>query len=144
MKYTLLVVCVLAIHTLYAQDTYKGKVLNTYNQSIENAKISVNDSVVAVTDKFGMFNITLTEPNVAYVYAEGYEVFEAELTDNTQFYTFNIQPEGDLNELIVNPCLDGNEQTGRKAWWRNAVAGVNREGAIAWWALPRDRLVSRR
>lgn len=49
-----------------------------------------------------------------------------------------------LNELIVNPCLDGNEQTGRKAWWRNAVAGVNREGAIAWWALPRDRLVSRR
>ncbi|WLD24147.1 TonB-dependent receptor [Flavobacterium dauae] len=102
MKYTLLVVCVLAMHTLYAQDTYKGKILNTYNQSIEDAKISVNDSVVATTDKFGMFEVTLNEPNVVYVYAEGYEVLEAELTDKDQFYTFQIQPEASLNELVVN------------------------------------------
>ena len=101
MKYTLLLVCTLGIQTIYAQDTFKGKVLNTFNQPIESANISVNDSIVATTDHHGIFEVTLEEPAIAYVYAAGYEVFETELTDPNHFYTLTIEPEGDLNEVVI-------------------------------------------
>ena len=110
MKYIVLAVCAFGMHTLYAQDVYRGKVLNSYNQPVEHAQISVNDSIVAEADHYGIFTVVLNEPAVAYIYAEGYEVFETEFTDASQFYTLTITPEADLNEVIISTFRKGTER----------------------------------
>ena len=92
----------LGVHTIYAQDTYTGKVLNTRNEAIEKAKISINDSIVATTDNYGLFEVVLNEPATGYISAEGYEVVEVELSDPAHFYILNIQKEADLDEVVVN------------------------------------------
>ncbi|HUH26086.1 MAG TPA: TonB-dependent receptor [Flavobacterium sp.] len=101
MKYTLLLVCTLGMQIIYGQDTFTGKVLNTFNQPIESANISVNDSIVATTDQHGIFEVKFEAPTTAYVYAEGYEVFEAEFIDFNHFYKITIQPQDDLDELVI-------------------------------------------
>ena len=102
MKYILILLCTFGVHTLYAQTTFKGKVLNTTNDPIKNATITVNDSVVATTNNFGLFEATLNQPSVAYIFAEGYEVFETELNDANHFYKIIVKAEADLDELVVN------------------------------------------
>jgi len=92
----------LGVHTIYAQDTYRGKVLNTRNEAIQKAKVSINDSIVATTDNYGIFEVVLNEPAISYIYAEGYEVAETELNDPAHFYILNVLPEADLSEVVVN------------------------------------------
>lgn len=102
MKYTILLLCAFSMQTAFSQDSYKGKVLDTKNTPIENATITVNDSVVATTDAFGGFEFTLNEPGTTYVYAEGYEVLTTELNDPLKYYTLTLTPEASLGEIIVN------------------------------------------
>ena len=71
MKYTFILLSAMAVSTSYAQDTYRGKVLNTFNQGVENATITVNDSVVAKTNQYGNFEVKASDSFVAYIYAEG-------------------------------------------------------------------------
>jgi len=101
MKYTLLVLCALSMQSVFAQDTYRGKVLNTMNSPVESAQVMINDSVAATTDHHGIFEVTLNEPSIAYIYAVGYEVFEAEFNDPEHYYSLTIQPEDDLSELVI-------------------------------------------
>lgn len=101
MKYILLVLCTLSMQTLFAQDTYRGKVLNTFNSPVEAAQIVVNDSIAATTDAHGVFELTLGEPSTTYIYAEGYQVYETELNDPLHYYFITIQPEDDLGELVI-------------------------------------------
>lgn len=110
MKYTFILLSALAVTTTNAQDTYRGKVLNTFNQGIENASITVNDSVLARTNKYGNFEVKANEPFVAYIYAEGYEMFEGEMQNADQFYTFQIQSEADLNEIVVSASRKNTER----------------------------------
>ena len=102
MKYILTLLCALGAHSIYAQNTYRGKVLNIYNQAVAHAQISVNDSVLAETDHYGMFEISLEQPQTAYVFAEGYEVLETEFSNADEFYFLSIEPEADMNEIIIS------------------------------------------
>src|SRR5690554_1022785 len=106
MKYTLLVLCALSMQSVFAQDTYRGKVLNTMNSPVESAQVMINDSVAATTDHHGIFEVTLNEPSIAYIYAVGYEVFEAEFNDPEHYYSLTIQPEDDLSELVITPAKE--------------------------------------
>ena len=94
--------CAIGVQTIYAQNTYSGKILNTFNQPIEKATVSLNDSLVATTDKYGIFKFstTTTAENV-FVYKEGYEVFETALNDPSHFYTLQLQAEDNLSEIVI-------------------------------------------
>lgn len=101
MKYILSVLCLLFTQSILAQNTYRGKVLNNQNTPIELAQIIVNDSVLAVSDAFGTFEIRIDQPTIAYVVAEGYEPMEVDLDNPLQDYFIALEAIADLNELVI-------------------------------------------
>ena len=101
MKYILSALCLLFTQSLLAQNTYRGKVLNTLNTPIESAQIIVNDSVMGVSDAFGIFEIRIDQPTVAFVFAEGYEPVEVDLDNPLQDYFIALEAIADLNELVI-------------------------------------------
>jgi len=101
MKYILSALCLLFAQSLLAQNTYRGKVLNTLNTPIESAQIIVNDSVMGVSDAFGIFEIRIDQPTVAFVFAEGYEPVEVDLDNPLQDYFIALEAIADLNELVI-------------------------------------------
>ena len=56
----------------------KQQKVNVFSNA-ENAAITVNDSVVAKTNQYGNFEVKASDSFVAYIYAEGYEMFEGEM-----------------------------------------------------------------
>ena len=95
----------------------RGKITNTFNQSLENVIVQYDDlSFEAVSNIDGSFEIPYKENGNLTFYIEEYEPHQITLS-NSDFVFIKLEPIGDLDEIVI--------RTNRRSTSRNNKDNLN-------------------
>src|SRR5690606_35315803 len=95
----------------------RGKITNTFNQSLENVIVQYDDlSFEAVSNIDRSFEIPYKQDGNLKFYTEDYEPYQITLS-NSDFVFIKLEPIGDLDEIVI--------RTNRRSTSRNNKDNLN-------------------